>query len=162
MARYFEEAGYRTVVAMPGTTSAWPEGDFFGFEKKYYYRDLGYRGPNLKWAPMTDQYVLDVIHRREVAAAERPLFVQYVLVSSHYPFNLIPRYFEDWSMIGDGSIYGQDGSVTVLPIEPGSNTGGARGYVAAMTGEDIWATDGPRIELPHLDAAAPVELPVAP
>jgi len=132
MARYFAEAGYRTVVAMPATTSAWPEGEFFGFEKKYYYRDFGYRGPNLKWAPTTDQYVLDAIHRREVAAAERPLFVQYVLISSHYPFNLIPRYFEDWSVIGDGSIYAREDSVTVLPIKPGSNTAGAEGYVASM------------------------------
>jgi hypothetical protein len=141
IARYFNEAGYRTVVAMPATTSSWPEGDYFGFEKKYYFRDFGYRGPNLKWAPMTDQYVLEVIHRREVAAAERPLFVQYVLISSHYPFNLIPRYFEDWSMVGDGSIYGREGSVTVLPIEPGGNTAGAKGYVAAMHYELRLLTD---------------------
>jgi hypothetical protein len=132
MARYFNEAGYRTVAAMPAVTSAWPEGDFFGFRKKYYYRDFGYRGPSFKWAPMTDQFVLDAIHRREVVAADGPLFVQYVLISSHYPFNLIPRYFEDWSELGDGSLYAREDSLTVLPIPPGSSTAGAEGYVAAM------------------------------
>jgi hypothetical protein len=123
------------VVAMPATTYAWPEGEFYRFEQKYYYQDFDYKGPNLKWAPMTDQYVLDFIHRHEVEGASRPLFIQYVLISSHYPFNLIPRYFEDWSKIGDGSIYHREDSVDVLPIKAGSQTAGAEGYAAAMTYE---------------------------
>ncbi len=132
IAGYFNEAGYRTVAAMPATTYAWPEGDYFRFQKQYHFGHLGYRGPSLKWAPMPDQYVLDAMHRREVAAASKPLFLQYVLVSSHYPFNLIPRYFEDWDQIGDGSIFGLEGSVQTVPIPAGSQTGGAEGYVAAM------------------------------
>lgn len=38
----------------------------------------------------------------------------------------------------------------------------ARGYVAAMWDLCTWATDGPRIELPHLDAATPVVLAMGP
>jgi hypothetical protein len=158
MAQYFNEAGYRSVVAMPATTSSWPEGEFFRFQKKYYFRDFGYRGPNLKWAPMTDQFVLDAIHRREVAAAEQPLLLQYVLISSHYPFNLIPRYFEDWSVIGDGSIYAREDSVTVLPIPPGSNTAGPEGYVAAMRYELNLITEYVTRFLPDDDRALVVVL----
>jgi hypothetical protein len=84
---------------------------------------------------MTDQYVLDFIHRNEVEGASRPLFIQYVMISSHYPFNMIPRFFEDWSRIGDGSIYHREESVNVLPIKPGNQTAGAEGYVAAMAYE---------------------------
>jgi len=135
IAQFFNEIGYRTVVAMPATTYAWPEGEFYRFERKYYSKDFDYRGPNLKWAPMTDQYVLDFIHRKEVQGASRPLFIQYVMISSHYPFNLIPRFFEDWSQIGDGSIYQREDSVNVLPIKPGNQTAGAEGYVAAMAYE---------------------------
>jgi hypothetical protein len=135
IAQFFNEIGYRTVVAMPATTYAWPEGEFYRFEQKYYYKDFDYRGPSLKWAPMTDQYVLDFIHRHEVQGASRPLFIQYVMISSHYPFNLIPRFFEDWSQIGDGSIYHREDSVNVLPIKPGNQTAGAEGYVAAMAYE---------------------------
>ena len=135
IAQFFNEIGYRTVVAMPATTYAWPEGEFYRFEQKYYYKDFDYRGPNLKWAPMTDQYVLDFIHRNEVRGASRPLFIQYVMISSHYPFNMIPRYFEDWSRIGAGSIYHREDSVDVLPIKAGNQTAGAEGYVAAMTYE---------------------------
>jgi hypothetical protein len=132
MAAWFSEAGFLTVNSMPATTSSWPEGDFYRFDKKYYFRDFGYRGPNLKWAPMTDQFAVHVIHRREVAEASRPLFVQFVMIAGHYPFNLIPRYFEDWSELGDGSVYAREGSVRVLPIPPGAATAGAQGYVAAM------------------------------
>jgi hypothetical protein len=132
MAAWFSQAGYLTVNSMPATTSSWPEGDFLRFDRKYYFRDFGYQGPNLKWAPMTDQFAVRFIHRREVAAATRPLFVQFVMISGHYPFNLIPRYFEDWSELGDGEVYAREGSVRVLPIPPGAATAGAQGYVASM------------------------------
>ena len=135
IAQFFNELGYRTVVAMPATTYDWPEGEFYRFERKYYYKDFDYGGPNLKWAPMTDQYVLDFIRRNEVPGADRPLFIQYVMISSHYPFNMIPKFFEDWSQIGNGSIYHREDSVRVLPIKPGNQTAGAEGYVAAMAYE---------------------------
>jgi hypothetical protein len=45
---------------------------------------------------------------------------------------MIPRYFEDWSVIGDGGVFAGEEAVTVLPILPGSSTAGARGYEAAM------------------------------
>jgi hypothetical protein len=111
---------------------SWPQGDFYRFQRKYYFRDFGYKGPSLKWAPMTDQFAVGVVQAREVAAAERPLFVQFVMISGHYPFSLIPRLFEDWSVLGDGSVYAQAGSVRRLPIPAGSATAGAPGYAAAM------------------------------
>jgi hypothetical protein len=135
IAHFFNELGYRTVVAMPATTYAWPEGEFYRFERKYYYKDFDYAGPNLKWAPMTDQYVLDFIYRNEVLGADRPLFIQYVMISSHYPFNMIPKFFEDWSQIGNGSVYHRTDSVNVLPIRPGNQTAGTEGYVEAIAYE---------------------------
>jgi len=132
MAAWFNEAGYRTVNSMPATTMSWPQGDFYRFQRKYYFRDFGYKGPNLKWAPMTDQFAVHVVHEREVAAADRSLFVQFVMISGHYPFNLIPRLFEDWSELGDGSVYAREGAVRRLPIPAGAATAGAQGYAAAM------------------------------
>jgi hypothetical protein len=132
MAARFNEAGYLTVNSMPATTASWPEGDFYRFQRKYYYRDFGYRGPSLKWAPMTDQFAISVIHRREVVPASQPLFVQFVMISGHYPFSLIPRLFENLSELGDGSVYSEEGAVRVLPIPAGAATAGAAGYAAAM------------------------------
>ncbi len=132
MAAWFNNAGYLTVSSMPGTTMSWPQGDFYRFQRKYYFRDFGYKGPSLKWAPMTDQFAISVVHQREVAQAKGPLFVQFVMVSGHYPFALIPRLFEDWSALGDGSLYAREGSVRQMPIPPGAATAGAPGYAAAM------------------------------
>jgi hypothetical protein len=105
MAWYFQQAGYRTVLVQPGTTRRFPEGEVHGFERKYYAPDLGYRGPAFGWATMPDQYVLEAVHRREVAAADRPLFVEYALVSSHAPWTVLPPVVDDWSRLQDGRLY---------------------------------------------------------
>jgi hypothetical protein len=105
VAEYFNRAGYRTVSVMPGTLWPWPAGEFYRYDKKYYAPDFDYHGPKFGWAPMTDQYVLDAIYRAEIQNRSRPLFIEFVLISSHAPFNEIPRYIADWSMIEDGAIY---------------------------------------------------------
>ena len=105
VAGYFNRAGYRTVSVMPGTLWPWPSGEFYRYKKKYYAPDFDYRGPKFGWAPMTDQYVLDAVYRAEILNRSQPLFIEFVLISSHAPFNELPRYIADWSKIGDGSIY---------------------------------------------------------
>jgi hypothetical protein len=105
LARFFRNAGYRTVLVAPGTTRAWPKGEFYDFEKKYYAWDFDYAGPAYAWATMPDQYVLDFVHRRESAPSARPLFIQYVLVSSHAPWSDLPPVIEDWDAIQNGAIY---------------------------------------------------------
>jgi hypothetical protein len=105
LAWFFRQAGYRTVLVQPGTTRRWPEGEVHGFDQKYYAPDLEYRGPKFGWAEMPDQYVLDLLHRREVAPARRPLFIEYALVSSHAPWHLQPPVVEDWSLLEGGGIY---------------------------------------------------------
>ena len=105
VAEYFNRAGYRTVSVMPGTLWPWPSGEFYKYRKKYYAPDFDYRGPKFGWAPMTDQYVLDAVYRAEIQNRFQPLFIEFVLISSHAPFNELPPYVPDWSAIGDGSIY---------------------------------------------------------
>jgi hypothetical protein len=112
MAAYFNRAGYRTVSVMPGTLWPWSAGDFYQYHKKYYAFDFDYRGPRFGWAPMPDQYIIDHIYRTEILKHRQPLFIEFVLVSSHAPFNQQPRYIPDWSSIGDGSIYR-----TLKPVE---------------------------------------------
>jgi hypothetical protein len=105
VAEYFNRAGYHTVSVMPGTLWPWPAGAYFKYRKKYYAPDFDYRGPKFAWAPMPDQYVLDAIYRTEIQNRSKPLFIEFVLISSHAPFNELPQYIPDWSAIGDGSIY---------------------------------------------------------
>lgn len=105
MAAYFNRAGYLTVSVMPGTLWPWPAGGFYKHRKKYFAFDFDYRGPKFGWAPMPDQYVIDRIYRAEIQKRRQPLFIEFILVSSHAPFNRQPLYIPDWSAIGDGSIY---------------------------------------------------------
>ncbi len=107
IARFFADAGYRTVLAQPGTTRPWPKGEFLGFEQKYYLWNFDYAGPKYAWATMPDEYVLDFMGRHEVSGAQRPLFLQYVLVSSHAPWSDQPPLVEDWSKVQNGAIYNQ-------------------------------------------------------
>ena len=105
MASYFRANGYRTVSVMPGTRFSFPQGAYFAYEQVYYAGDFGYRGPTFGWAPMPDQFVLDWVRRREFTRRGQPLFVRYVLVSSHAAFNIQPPFIPDWDLIGDGRIY---------------------------------------------------------
>jgi len=107
IARYFREAGYRTILVQPATTRRWPDGDFYGFDRKYFAWDFDYRGPAFAWAPMPDQYVLDFVRRSEQDFAGGPAFVEYTLVSSHAPWNRQPPLVDDWSKLGNGAIYGR-------------------------------------------------------
>lgn len=104
LASFFRAAGYRAVLAAPGTTRAGNHGDPFGFSKNYYYPAFDYEGPAFAWATMPDQYVLEVVRRREFSTTT-PLFVQYVLVSSHAPWSETPTIVEDWSKLGNGAIF---------------------------------------------------------
>ena len=131
IAHVFNRAGYRTVSAMPANELPWPEGKFFGYQKHYFAWDFEYSGPKFGWSPMADQYVLQYIYRKEISARTQPLFIEFVLISSHAPFNRQPPYLEDWSQIGDGSIYHHREAVTFPVVWP-DLTNASQAYVTAI------------------------------
>jgi len=131
LASFFRDAGYRTVLAQPGTTRPWPEGEVSGFARKYYSYDFSYQGPAFGWATMPDQFVIDFIHRQEVAHADRPLFVEYALVSSHAPWSEQVPLLDEWSRIGDGSVF-HTVAPTVYPITWQNLEEGGPAYVASL------------------------------
>jgi hypothetical protein len=105
LADHFRDAGYLPIQIAPGSTRPWPGmEDYYGFRNHYFSWEFGYKGPRYGWPTMADQFVLDRIQRLEVEKSQQPLFLQYALVSSHAPFSDLPRYIDDWSSIGDGSI----------------------------------------------------------
>jgi hypothetical protein len=111
LAKKFRSAGYRTVSVKPGTTRAAPQLRMYGFDREYAARDFDYHGPPYAWAPMPDQFVLERVAERELRAPSAPLFIEYALISSHFPFNPHPDYVANWASLGDGSIYQQLPSV---------------------------------------------------
>jgi phosphatidylglycerophosphate synthase len=104
----FKRAGWRTVGDVPSNNRTWPEGSsFYHYDMLYDRRNVGYRGPKFSYASMPDQYVLAALQRLELAKRHRrPVFAEVDLVSSHTPWNRIPRMIP-WSEVGDGSIYNE-------------------------------------------------------
>ena len=129
--RFFNAAGYRTVRAMPGTQWPWPQGEFYGYQVKYYAWHFDYQGPMYGWSTMPDQYVLDFIRRREMETTNQPLFVEFDLVSSHAPFHRQPPYLKDWSVIGNGAVYNQLEVITFPIIWPDLSNA-SEGYASAI------------------------------
>ena len=102
----FKRAGWRTVSDAPADDRAWPQGSsFYHYNKLYDRRDIGYRGPTFTYAPMPDQYLFSTLQRLELAKTHRrPLFAEVDTVSSHMPWNRIPKQIP-WNEVGNGSIY---------------------------------------------------------
>jgi hypothetical protein len=101
----FRKAGWTTVGVEPDNTYAWPEGNFYGYQRVWDARTLGYRGPHFSWSTMPDQYTLAQFAKDEYLKPGRgPLMAEVTLTSSHTPWAPLPQ-LVDWDTIGDGSIY---------------------------------------------------------
>lgn len=105
LARIAHEAGYHTVLVQPNTTRRSRTADFYDFDDRYNNWDFDYSGPAFAWATMPDQYILDFIRRRAIEPHPGPLFLTYVLVSSHAPWSRVPTLVPDWSQLGKGEIF---------------------------------------------------------
>ena len=98
-------AAWQTVGVEPGITYAWPEGQFYGFDRVYDSHTLGYRGPAFSWATMPDQFTIKSFTDREYTRPGRdPLMAEITFVSSHTPWAPLPALI-DWAEVGDGSVY---------------------------------------------------------
>jgi hypothetical protein len=76
-----------------------------GYDQVYDAQDMGYRGPRFSWATMPDQYTLLRFERIEHATRDRhPVMAEITLVSSHAPWEPIPRLI-NWKDVGDGSVF---------------------------------------------------------
>jgi hypothetical protein len=105
LSRAFHRAGWRTVSDVPSDTRAWPEGRFYGYDRYYDARNVGYAGPRFGYPTMPDQYTLDAFHRLELTPRpRRPVMAEIDLVSSHAPWSRTPH-LVDQRAIGDGSLF---------------------------------------------------------
>jgi hypothetical protein len=124
LTKAFHRAGWRTVGVMPGNDAGWPASQSLGYDRVYDAKDMGYRGPRFSWAAMPDQYTLLRFEQTERAARNRqPVMAEITLVSSHAPWEPIPRLL-NWGDVGDGSIFGgmataDDPPAAILTRKPG-------------------------------------------
>ena len=131
LARMFRRAGYRAVSVKPGTTRDSPQTRFYGFDIEYTAASFDYHGPHFAWSPMPDQYELREIDARERPKPRAPLFIENVLVSSHYLFTPLPPFIEDPSLIGDGTLF-RSLAPQAIPSESPNVTAVASAYLASI------------------------------
>jgi hypothetical protein len=111
----FGRAGWRTVAAVPANDRDWPQGAFYGFDRVYDARTIGYRGPRFGYPTMPDQFTLDAVEQLELAPRHRrPVMAEIDLLSSHAPWSRTPRLIAQED-VGDGSVYA--GMPATLPSE---------------------------------------------
>jgi len=101
----FEAAGWRSLAVMPAITAPWPEARAFGYDLVLDAAALDYAGPAFNWVTMPDQYTLAALQRKALDdPADRPVFAQVALISSHAPWTPIPEVLP-WSELGDGRAF---------------------------------------------------------
>ena len=105
----FRRAGYATAAVMPAITLAWPEGERFGYDRIFAHRDMEYAGPPINWVTKPDEYTWCFFQERvrRTGPAERPLFTEVALISSHAPWVPILPVLGDCEAVGDGRIFQQ-------------------------------------------------------
>ncbi|MFD9937472.1 CDP-alcohol phosphatidyltransferase [Streptomyces massasporeus] len=106
LTKAFQKTGaWDTVGVMPGVQKGWPEEKWYGLDKLYDSRDLGYRGPKFSWSTMPDQYALEAFQQRvHGRKRDKPLMSFVILTSSHQPWAPIPK-MVGWDELGDGSVF---------------------------------------------------------
>lgn len=108
--RLFKRAGWRTVGVMPAITLAWPEGDYFGYDRVYTAPELQYRGKPYNYVTMPDQFTLAQFQKFERDNKNRtPVMAELALLSSHAPWTPVPTMI-DWGSVGDGSVFSEEAS----------------------------------------------------
>jgi len=102
----FSRAGYRTVALMPGLRLAWPEGGFYGYDRIYDAKGIGYSGWPYGWWTIPDQFALARMLEGEADTPDRkPLFVVFPTIMSHMPFAPVPAYQKDWKKAANAAVY---------------------------------------------------------
>ena len=113
LVQHFKEARYRTVALMPGLRMAWPEGEFYDYDKIWDADSLDYEGPSFGWWKIPDQYSLARFYNEEATTNDRrPLFGFFATITSHMPFTPTPPYQNDWSRLLSSTPYDED--ITLL------------------------------------------------
>lgn len=114
--KIFKNAGWQTVAAMPAITMDWPESAFFGYEKIFAAKDLGYKGKPFNWITMPDQYTLSAIQKLvRTPQPRRNVMVETALISSHAPWTPVASMI-DWEAVGDGRVFDDQASSGQSPV----------------------------------------------
>tara|TARA_Y100001934_G_C12344979_1_gene772253 strand:+ start:443 stop:2008 length:1566 start_codon:yes stop_codon:yes gene_type:complete len=103
--KFFKKAGWEVVDVRGSTLSLSSEAHgierLYGYTKHYYWNEFNYQGKRFGFSKIPDQVVIEHI-KNEIDSSKHFIFFQ--LSSSHYPYNELPEYMNDLSLLRNGSI----------------------------------------------------------
>src|SRR6056297_3070121 len=100
-------ADYHRILSAPGTNFMTDDyTGFYSYDTYILQDDFEYNGPFFTFGKLPDQYQMHFIHSEIIDhSSSQPHFVQYILCSSHVPWNYIPPYIDPWEKFDKGNIY---------------------------------------------------------
>jgi Sulfatase len=89
--------GYETALLAPADRERagfHPE-NRYAFQHLFSYDQLHYKGPPIGWGLVPDQYSIAFIDRELLSKAQKPVFLDFHMVSSHAPWSEVPSFEAD-------------------------------------------------------------------
>jgi hypothetical protein len=100
---YLDAQGYETYLLAPKARAR--RGvrlqNHYDYDQTIFALDLDYRGPAIGWGVVPDQYSLGYAQEHYYRKAQGPIFTNFHMVSSHAPWNTVPKILDDWELLGD-------------------------------------------------------------
>jgi hypothetical protein len=89
---FLNSNGYQTALLAPADRdrAGFHPVNRYGFAQLFTYDQLAYRGPAIGWGLIPDQYSLAFIERAFLQSAQKPVFLDFHMVSSHAPWSEVP------------------------------------------------------------------------
>ncbi len=100
---YLDTQGYETVLLAPkvrprpGVESV----NRYNYDQQIGALDLEYTGPRFGWGVIPDQYSLGFAQENVVSKIDGPMFLNFHMVSSHAPWQMIPELQDDWRSLNE-------------------------------------------------------------
>ncbi len=115
---FLDAQGYQTVLLAgsdrerPGIKASNP----YGYQHYVDYTKLQYHGPAYGWGIVPDQFSLGFVREHYLQQPQRPVFLNFHMVSSHAPWRVIPEVVADWRSLNQTreQLTEKDGSAVVL------------------------------------------------
>ena len=95
---FLERQGYENVLLTPSerTRPGVVVVNHYDYDRVIRFHDLDYHGPVAGWGIIPDQYSLHYAHETFLVNISKPLFLNFHMVTSHAPWQIVPEYVEDW------------------------------------------------------------------
>jgi hypothetical protein len=118
--RFFREQGYLTHALQPGVQlrTGLNRFDLFNHAIPVDSFTLDYHGPAYGWGVIPDQYSLGVFRERYFRPSDQPRYAFYMNVSTHFDWDGIPHYVQEWKSLQEPAPKPQDYDDTWPALEP--------------------------------------------